>query len=41
MRDSNENLTQWTTSVLNELGLDRRATLELKLKAALHQNILQ
>ena len=41
MRDSNDNLTQWTTSVLNELGLDRRATLEQKLKAALHQNILQ
>ena len=30
-----------TGSVLDELGLDRQATLELKLKAALHQNILQ
>jgi predicted XRE-type DNA-binding protein len=30
-----------TGSVLDELGLDRRATLELKLKASLHQNILQ
>ena len=28
-------------SVLDELGLDRQATLELKLKAELHQNILQ
>ena len=28
-------------SVLDELGLDRQATLELKLKAALHQKILQ
>ena len=28
-------------SVLDELGLDRQAALELKLKAALHQNILQ
>jgi len=28
-------------SVLDELGLDRRAVLELKLKAALHQKILQ
>jgi predicted XRE-type DNA-binding protein len=27
-------------SVLDELGLDRQATLELKLKAALHQKIL-
>ena len=30
-----------TGSVLDELGLDRQAVLELKLKAALHQNILQ
>jgi predicted XRE-type DNA-binding protein len=29
-----------TGSVLDELGLDRHATLELKLKAALHQKIL-
>jgi predicted XRE-type DNA-binding protein len=28
-------------SVLDELGLDRQAALELKLKASLHQNILQ
>jgi predicted XRE-type DNA-binding protein len=28
-------------SVLDELGLDRQAALELKLKAALHQQILQ
>ena len=28
-------------SVLDELGLDRQASLELKLKAALHQKILQ
>jgi len=27
--------------VLDELGLDRQAALELKLKAALHQKILQ
>ncbi len=27
-------------SVLDELGLDRQAALELKLKAALHQRIL-
>ncbi len=27
-------------SVLDELGLDRQAALELKLKAALHQKIL-
>jgi predicted XRE-type DNA-binding protein len=30
-----------TGSVLDELGLDRQAALELKLKAALHQKILQ
>jgi len=30
-----------TGSVLDELVLDRQAALELKLKAALHQNILQ
>lgn len=28
-------------SVLDELGLERQAALELKLKAALHQKILQ
>jgi predicted XRE-type DNA-binding protein len=28
-------------SVLDELGLDRQALLELKLKASLHQKILQ
>jgi predicted XRE-type DNA-binding protein len=28
-------------SVLDELGLGRQGALELKLKAALHQNILQ
>jgi len=28
-------------SVLDELGLDRQAALELKLKAELHQRILQ
>jgi hypothetical protein len=28
-------------SVLDELGLDRQAALELRLKAALHQKILQ
>ena len=28
-------------SVLDELGLDRQGALELKLKAALHQRILQ
>ena len=28
-------------SVLDELGLNRQVTLELKLKAALHQKILQ
>ncbi len=28
-------------SVLDELGLDRQAVLELKLKVALHQKILQ
>src|SRR5271170_4295864 len=28
-------------SVLDELGLDRQSALELKLKAALHQKILQ
>jgi predicted XRE-type DNA-binding protein len=30
-----------SASVLDELGFDRQGTLELKLKAALHQNILQ
>ena len=28
-------------SVLDELGLDRQAALELRLKAALHQKILR
>ena len=28
-------------SILDELGLDRQGALELKLKAALHQKILQ
>jgi predicted XRE-type DNA-binding protein len=28
-------------SVLDELGLDRQALLELKLKAALHQRMMQ
>lgn len=28
-------------SVLDELGLDRQGALELKLKASLHQNILE
>jgi predicted XRE-type DNA-binding protein len=28
-------------SVLDELGLDRQSALELKLKASLHQNILE
>jgi predicted XRE-type DNA-binding protein len=30
-----------TGSVLDELGLNRQGALELKLKVALHQNILQ
>ena len=30
-----------TGSVLDELGLDRQSALELKLKASLHQNILE
>ena len=38
---SAENEFRVTGSVLDELGLDRQAALELKLKAALHQNILQ
>ena len=38
---SEENEYRVTGSVLDELGLDRQAALELKLKAALHQNILQ
>jgi predicted XRE-type DNA-binding protein len=38
---SAENEYRVTGSVLDELGLDRQAALELKLKAALHQNILQ
>lgn len=38
---SAENEYRVTGSVLDELGLDRQAALELKLKAALHQKILQ
>ncbi|MGO9647791.1 MAG: helix-turn-helix domain-containing protein [Terriglobales bacterium] len=38
---SGENEYRVTGSVLDELGLDRQAALELKLKAALHQGILQ
>jgi predicted XRE-type DNA-binding protein len=38
---SEENEYRITGSVLDELGLDRQAALELKLKASLHQNILQ
>ncbi len=38
---SGENEYRVTGSVLDELGLDRQAALELNLKAALHQNILQ
>lgn len=38
---SEENEYSVTGSVLDELGLGRQAALELKLKAALHQNILQ
>ena len=38
---SEKNEYRVTGSVLDELGLDRQATLELKLKASLHQNILQ
>jgi predicted XRE-type DNA-binding protein len=38
---SAENEYRVTGSVLDELGLGRQAALELKLKAALHQNILQ
>jgi len=38
---SEKNEYRVTGSVLDELGLDRQAALELKLKAALHQNILQ
>ncbi len=38
---SEENEYRVTGSVLDELGLDRQAVLELKLKAALHQDILQ
>ena len=40
-RRSAENEYRVTGSVLDELGLDRQVALELKLKAALHQNILQ
>lgn len=38
---SGENEYRVEGSVLDELGLDRQAALELKLKAALHQRILQ
>ena len=40
-KHSAEDECRVTGSVLDELGLDRQAALELKLKAALHQNILQ
>jgi predicted XRE-type DNA-binding protein len=40
-KHSIENEYRVTGSVLDELGLDRQAALELKLKAALHQKILQ
>ncbi|MFZ3340141.1 MAG: XRE family transcriptional regulator [Terriglobales bacterium] len=36
-----ENEYRVTGSVLDELGLTRQGVLELKLKVALHQNILQ
>lgn len=36
-----ENEYRISGSVLDELGLDRQSALELKLKAALHQNILE
>jgi predicted XRE-type DNA-binding protein len=38
---SAENEYRVAGSVLDELGLDRQAVLELKLKAALHQKILE
>ncbi|MGH9545080.1 MAG: helix-turn-helix domain-containing protein [Terriglobales bacterium] len=38
---SGENEYRVEGSVLDELGLDRQSALELKLKAALHQKILQ
>ena len=38
---SEENEYRVTGSVLDELGLDRQSALELKLKEALHQDILQ
>jgi len=38
---SAENEYRVEGSVLDELGLDRQSALELKLKAALHQKILQ
>src|SRR5271166_5370160 len=38
---SAENEYRVTGSALDELGLSRQGVLELKLKAALHQNILQ
>ncbi len=38
---SGENEYRVPGSVLDELGLGRQAALELKLKAALHQRILQ
>ena len=34
-------VTRVTGSVLDELGLDRQRTLELKIKAQLHQKILR
>jgi hypothetical protein len=38
---SAENEYRVEGSALDELGLDRQSALELKLKAALHQKILQ
>ena len=38
---SERNEHRVTGSVLEELGLERQAALELKLKAALHQKILE
>lgn len=40
-RRSDEVESRVSGSVLDELGLDRQGALELKLKASLHQNILE
>jgi len=40
MPDVMEPMTRVSGSVLDELGLDRQRTLELKLKADLHQKLL-